>query len=209
MKKILKLLSVALLGVCCASCVKEIETPERGPQANPEKDVAGLYEGTWTIKYIIGTDSTTYTIPGTMNLTPDQAGTAYKGLLTSDAVVAEQPILDHNLTSAVNVAPINSAGRYLIYNSVVPNGFDKDITVTKLTDDQKAVVETVISVGGVITGYSLPSTNKTEADAFPDDASHMLTISFQYLYQCDIIRGRKPAKVDYTQDYSFVGYKKK
>lgn len=201
-------MSVALIGLSCASCVKDIEVPDRGPQANPEKDVAGVYEGTWTINYTVGTITTTFTIPGTMTLTPDQAGTAYKGVLTSEAVVEEQPVLDHKLVTAVNIAPLNSAGRYLVYNAVIPNGFDKDVLVTKL-NDKNVIEEVMISVGSEVTGYSLPAANKTEADVFPEEASHMLTISFQYLYQCDILRGKKPAKVDYVQDYTFVGYLKK
>ena len=201
-------MSVALLGVCCASCVEEIETPARGPQSNPEKEIAGVYEGTWTINYTIDTTTTTYEIPGTMSIASDQAGTAYKGMLTSDAVVEEQPVLEHKLTTAVNVAPLNTAGRYLVYNAVTPNGFDKDVLVTKL-NDQKVIEEVLTTVGSTVTGYALPAASKTEADAFPADASHMLTISFKYNYQMDVMRGKKLAHVDYVQDYTFVGYLKK
>ena len=201
-------MSVALLGVACASCVKDIDVPDRGPQTNPEKDVAGVYEGTWTINYIIGTNTTTFTIPGTMTLAPDQAGTAYKGVMTSEAVVEEQPVLDHKLTTAVNIAPLNSAGRYLVYNSVATNGFDKDILITKL-NDQNVIEEVMTTVGSTVTGYALPAASKTEADAFPDGASHMLTVSFTYNYQMAEINGRRPVKVDYVQDYTFVGYLKK
>ena len=208
MKKILKLLSVGLLGVAFASCVKDIDTPDRGPQTHPEKDVAGVYEGTWTIDYTVDTNTTTYSVPGTMTLVADQDGTAYKGVLTSEAVVAELPILDHKLSTAVNVAPLNSAGRYLVYNSVVPNGFDKDILITKL-NDKNVIEEAVASIGSVVTGYALPATNKTEADAFPDDAAYMLTIDFTYNYQCDELSGRRPKHVDYVQKYNFVGYLKK
>lgn len=208
MKKIFKLLSVLLLGVSCASCVKEIEVPDRGPQANPEKDVVGLYEGTWTINYIIDSKTTTYTIPGTMSIALDQAGTAYKGMLTSVAVVEEQPVLDHKLTTAVNVAPQNSAGRYLVYNAVVPNGFDKDILITKING--KVLEESMTTVGSVVTGYVLPASNKTEEDVFPAGSSHMLTISFRYDYQCEIFgKGNRAQKIDYVQDYTFVGYLKK
>ena len=201
-------MSVALIGVCCASCVEEIETPARGPQSNPEKEIAGVYEGTWTINYTIGTNTTTFTIPGTMTLATDQADTAYKGMLTSDAVVEEQPVLEHKLTTAVNVAPLNTAGRYLVYNAVTPNGFDKDVLVTKL-NDQNVIEEVLTTVGSTVTGYALPAANKTEADAFPEGASHMLTISFTYNYQMDVLNGRRPQKVDYVQDYTFVGYLKK
>lgn len=201
-------MSVALVGVCCASCVKDIDVPDRGPQANPEKDVVGVYEGTWTIDYTVGSNTTSYTIPGTMTLTPDEKGTAYKGLMTSEAVVAEQPLLDHKLTTAVNIAPLNSAGRYLVYNAVVPNGFDKDVLVTKF-NDKDVLEEVLISVGGTITGYSLPAVNKTEADAFPADATHMLSIGFSYYYQCEVKRGKGKAKIDYVQKYTFVGYLKK
>ena len=201
-------MSLALIGLSCASCVKDIETPARGPQANPEKDVAGVYEGTWTIDYTVGSNTTTYTIPGTMTIAPDQAGTAYKGVLTSEAVVEEQPVLDHKLSTAVNIAPLNSAGRYLVYNAVVPNGFDKDVLVTKF-NDQEVLEEVLISVGGTITGYSLPAANKTEDDAFPEGASHKLNIDFKYNYQCEIKRGKNKAKVDYEQKYNFVGYLKK
>ena len=200
-------MSTALIGVCCASCVENIDTPDRGPQSNPEKEIAGVYEGTWTINYTEGTATTTYEIPGTMILAPDQAGTAYKAMLTSDAVVENQPVLEHKLTTAVNVAPLNTAGRYLVYNSVVPNGFDKDIQITKL-NDQNVIEEAMTTVGSVVTGYALPAANKTEADAFPADASHMLTISFTYNYQYDKMNGRRPAKVDCVQDYTFVGYLK-
>lgn len=201
-------MSVALLGVACASCVQDIDVPERGPQANPEKDVAGVYEGTWTIDYTVGTTTTSYSIPGTLTLAADQAGTAYKGVLTSEAVVEEQPILDHKLTTAVNVAPINSAGRYLVYNAVVPNGFDKDILITKV-NDQNVIEEAMTTVGSVVTGYALPAANKTEADAFPEGAAYMLTTDFTYNYQCEILRGKKKQKVDYVQKYNFVGYLKK
>ncbi|MDE6741050.1 MAG: hypothetical protein K2J58_01825 [Muribaculaceae bacterium] len=206
MKKILKLMSVAFIGVCCASCVEDIKTPDRGPQTNPEKEIAGVYEGTWTINYTEGTTTTTYTIPGTMSLSSD--GTAYKGMLTSDAVVEEQPVLEHKLTTAVNVAPLNSAGRYLVYNAVTPNGFDKDILITKL-NDKNVIEEAMTTVGSVVTGYALPATNKTEADAFPEGAAYMLTIDFTYNYQCDELSGRRPKKVDYVQKYNFVGYLKK
>lgn len=201
-------MSVALIGICCASCVTDIDTPDRGPQTNPEKEIAGVYEGTWTINYTEGTTTTTYTIPGTMTLAADQSGTAYKGELTSNAVVEEQPLLDHKLTTAVNVAPLNSAGRYLVYNAVTPNGFDKDIPITKL-NDQNVIEEAMTTVGSVVTGYALPSTNKTEADAFPADAAYMLTISFTYNYQFDKMNGKRPQKVDCVQDYTFVGYLKK
>lgn len=208
MKKILKLLSVALIGVCCTSCVEEIDTPNRGPQANPEKEVAGVYEGTWTITFTDDTETSVYSIPGTMTLAPDQAGTAYKGMMTSYAVVEEQPLLDHQLTTAVNIAPINTAGRYLVYNSVVPNGFDKDITVPKLNEEGTAFEETLLSMGSVIIGYVLPSDRKTEADAFPAGADKMLTISFTYNYQYDGGTLKRPKKKDCVQDYTFVGYKK-
>lgn len=208
MKKILKLLSVAILGVCFASCVENIDTPDRGPQTHPEKEIAGVYEGTWTIDYTVGTTTTTYSIPGTMTLASDQDGTAYKGVLTSEAVVEEQPVLEHKLTTAVNVAPLNSAGRYLVYNAVTPNGFDKDILITKL-NDQNVIEEAMTSIGSVVTGYALPATNKTEADAFPADAAYMLSIDFTYNYQCDELSGRRPKKVDYVQKYNFVGYLKK
>lgn len=209
MKKIFKLLSVALIGLSFTSCVEEIDTPARGPQSNPEKDIAGEYVGTWTIDYTVGTSTTTFQIPGIMTLKPDAEGTAYKALLTSKAVVTEQPVLDHNLTSAVNVAPLNTAGRYLVYNSVETNGFDKDITITKL-NDQNVIVEQVASYGSQITGYVLPAASQSDDDAFTvADADYKLSIDFAYNYQCDILRGRRPAKVDYVQKYNFVGYLKK
>lgn len=201
-------MSVALLGLSCASCVTDIDTPDRGPQTNPEKDVAGVYEGTWTIDYTIGTETTTYSVPGTMTLTTDEAGTAYKGILTSEAVVADLPLLDHNLTTAVNVAPLNTAGRYLVYNSVVPNGFDKDIQITKL-NDQKVIEEVVQSFGSQVTGYVIPASRATEADAFPADAAAKLNVDFAYNYQCDVKKGNRYTKVDYVQKYNFVGYLKK
>ena len=43
----------------------------------------------------------------------------------------------------------------------------------------------------------------------PADASHMLTISFIYNCQMEVLRGKKKEKVDYVQDYTFVGYLKK
>ena len=37
----------------------------------------------------------------------------------------------------------------------------------------------------------------------------MLTISFIYNCQMEVLRGKKKEKVDYVQDYTFVGYLKK
>ncbi len=201
-------MSVALIGISCASCVKDIDTPDRGPQSNPEKEIAGVYEGEWTIDYTVGTKTTTYTIPGTMTLTTDEAGTAYKAILTSDAVVAEQPLLDHQLTTAVNVAPMNTAGRYLVYNSVSPNGFNKDILITKLTDED-VFVEMLVNYGSAITGYVIPNAYKSEGEDRPEDEVTQLTIDFVYNYQCDEGTVKRPKKVDYVQKYNFVGYLKK
>lgn len=201
-------MSVALIGFSCASCVKDIDTPDRGPQSNPEKEIAGVYEGTWTIDYTEGTKTTTFTIPGTMTLAADAAGTAYKAILTSEAVVADQPILDHKLSTAVNVAPINTAGRYLVYNSVTPNGFNKDIKITKL-NDENVFEEVMANYGSVVTGYVIPTAYKSEGDNFPEDAVSMLTIDFSYNYQCDGGTVKRPKKIDYVQKYNFVGYLKK
>lgn len=208
MKKIFKVLSVALVGFSFASCVEDIDTPNRGPQTNPEKEVAGQYVGTWTINYVIDSDTTSFAIPGTMDLNPNQAGTAYQGVMTSKAVVEAKPLLDHNLTTAVNISPLNTAGRYLVYNAVTPNGFDKDIVITKL-NDKNAIEEANTTVGSQITGYVIPESRKSEADAFPADAAYMLTVDFKYNYQCDIIVGKRPKKSDYVQVYHFVGYLKK
>lgn len=58
MKNKFKFLSVILLGFAATACVEDIETPDRGPQGNPETEVQGTYTGTWTLEY---TENTTVT----------------------------------------------------------------------------------------------------------------------------------------------------
>lgn len=203
MKSIFKILSVALIGLSFTACVEDIDTPSRGPVTNPEKEVAGTYTGTWTVDYTVDNQTTTYTVPGTMTLAAPTDGTSYRGFLTSNAVVPENNILDHKLTSAVNITPLTTATNYLVYNAVTPNGFSKDIAVTVL-NAQNQIENTVQSYTTTITGQVTPldaAGQPTKATA----TAYEMSIDFEYLYQCAELSGRRPKLVDYKQTYHFVG----
>lgn len=203
MKNIFKILSVALIGLSFTACVESIDTPSRGPVANPEKEVAGTYTGTWTVTYTVGTAKTEYNVPGSMTLAAPTDGTAFRGYLTSNAVVPENNILDHKLTCAVNITPLTTATNYLVYNAVVPNAFNKDIAVTIL-NDKNQIEDAVNSYTTTITGNVTPLDAAGQPTKGTATAME-LTVDFEYLYQCAELAGKRPKLVDYKQTYHFVG----
>lgn len=194
MKNIFKVLSIALLGLSFTACVEDIDTPARGEQGNPEKEVAGTYNGTWTVTYQEGENKTEYSVPGTITLSP-KGEQAYAAMLNVKCAVAERPSLDIDLTSATNVTPLTSASAYLLFNAVTPNGFTKTI-------------ETEANVKGdystTFTGQIVPRNG--EGDAVKVDPAYLdADLDFTYNYQKTVIVNRRPRKLDCKEIYHFDG----
>lgn len=195
MKNIFKVLSIALLGLSFTACVEDIDTPARGPQGNPEKEVTGTYNGTWTVTYTEGTAQTVYTTEGTLAVNPN-GDQAFSVMLNAKCNIAEKPSLDIDLTSVANVTPLTSASAYLVFNSVATNGFTKknvELQPGQFSD-----------LGTTFTGQITPRNG--EGDAVHTAPAYLQAVlDFTYSYQKQVKVNGRPKKLDCKEIYHFDG----
>lgn len=129
MKNIFKLLLTVALCAAFTACKDEVGIPDRGPAGNPEKEAAGVYEGTWTINHNMdnGAQLLDFDVPGTMTLA--DGGSAYVAevsVFCKDAALAAAD-LEIDMTSKANISK-NSSNGFYFYNTAdgnhgVANGF--------------------------------------------------------------------------------------
>lgn len=193
MKNIFKLLSFACVSLAFTACVEDIDTPDRGPQPNPEKEIAGVYQGTWTVSYKEATTTTEYSAQGDVVVTPKEY--AYAADVTAKVSFVENAGLNLDNTSAANISPLTNANSYQVYNSVTPNGFSK-----KLDNDG-----TILDLNTQFMGQIFPRDAQGELTK-TDSATLEFVLDFTYTYQKTIIVNRRPRKVDCEEKYHFVGY---
>lgn len=112
MKNIIRTLFLFLVCAGFASCDNSVGIPDRGPQGNPEKEIAGTYTGTWTRTLSGQTESTTST--GTITFSPTD-----KSYVTNVAVSC--PDLNINMNAVANV--VNYSEGFMYYNRENKNGF--------------------------------------------------------------------------------------
>ncbi len=127
MKKIFKLLLTVTLGVAFTACKDEVGLPDRGPALNPEKEAAGVYEGTWTVNHNVDNGATITDLEGAGTLTFADGGAAYVADVTA---FCDVPGIDFNMTSKANISK-NSSGGYYYYNTSDTNGFCSGEKVSK------------------------------------------------------------------------------
>lgn len=198
MKNIFKLLSLACLSVAFTACVEDIDTPDRGPQSNPEKEIAGTYDGTWTLTYKEGTESGEYEAQGTVDVTPTEF--AYAANIAINADFPQAPKYSLEKTSAANISPLTNATTFQVYNSVTPNGFTKEVD----SNDEKGN-PVVLSVNTQFTGNIYPLDADGELTK-GEPKSLKFVLEFKYEYIKIIMNGRRPKKLDCNETYRFVGY---
>lgn len=211
MKNKFKFLSVILLSFAATACVEDIETPDRGPQGNPEKEIQGTYNGVWTLEYTENTTVTNYQCDGTLIVSPKD-GQAYAAYLSIDASFSDNVGMSIDLSSAANISPLTNAGSYQMYNSVTPNGFTK---VAKEIDG----TELLVDVKNVETGETEKKPLEISAtfmgQVYPVDAQgeHVTSnpvafegvLEFTYTYQKTILVNNRPRKIDCKEVYRFDG----
>lgn len=112
MKNIVKSLFLILVCVGFASCNEEVGYIDPGPQGNPEKEIAGTYNGTWT--RTLQSTGAEETATGTITFTPSD-----KAFITN--VHVSCPELKVDMESAANV--VNYSDGYMYYNQDSKNGF--------------------------------------------------------------------------------------
>lgn len=114
MKKILYIiLGLALIGGSFTSCSDDDNDGSVSIPANPAKDIAGTYSGTWT--RVAVKDSATVTGSGTVTLTDS---TAYIGHVS---VAACSEVGLSEMSSVTNVQ-WNASNTYRFFNYVTSNG---------------------------------------------------------------------------------------
>lgn len=211
MKNKFKFLSVILLGFAATACVEDIETPDRGPQGNPETEVQGTYTGTWTLEYTENTTVTTYTCDGTMKLAP-KGEQAYAGIMTVDATFDNNAAMSISLSSAANISPLTNAGSYQIYNSVTPNGLTKnaknldgtEIMVDKTNPETGETKQVNLEINATFMGQIFP-VNASGELVKSDPAALESVLDFTYTYQKTVMVNNRPRKLDCKEVYHFEG----
>lgn len=201
MKNIFKVLSIALLGFSFTACVGDIDTPDRGQQGNPEKEVAGTYNGTWTLTYTENGKVTEYTCDGTATIAP-KGDQAYAGTVSVKAEFANNVGMSLETSSAVNISPLTNANSYQFYNSVTPNGFTKVGKEVNGTPLQQGGADLKLST--TLMGQIFP--RNAEGELVKEGAAYMqMTFDFTYQYQKQIKVNNRPRNVDCKEVYKFVG----
>ncbi len=211
MKNKFKFLSVILLGFAATACVEDIETPERGPQGNPEKEIQGTYTGMWTLEYTEGTNITTYQSNGTLKVEPKDEQ-AYAAYISVDAPFTDQPGKSIAFTSAANISPLTNAGSYQMYNSVTPNGFTKIakdldgtvVTIERQNTETEETEQVPLEVSATFMGQIFPVNAQGEHVTTNPSAFEGI-LDFTYTYQKTVIVNRRPRKIDCKEVYHFEG----
>lgn len=179
MKKIFQLLLTVALCAAFTACKDEVGIPDRGPAGNPEKEAAGVYEGTWTINVNEDNGATIKDITGLGTLTLADGGSAYVADVTAfcDAADLQAAGIAFDMTSKANISK-NSSNGFYFYNTAdgtagATNGFCHGDKVSKF-------------YGSV-------------------DADGVAKIHFQYIYVTEDDWG---FPIDIVETYDFVGNKK-
>lgn len=118
---------MASLVLTLSSCRDEAEIPDHGAAANPEKEVAGTYVGTWT-KSTVGSTADPEVVNGSVVLTA-----------TNEAYIVNVKIESENdalgFTNTTNFTADNSnanvvkkSAEYVIYNTLATNGLGTSFT---------------------------------------------------------------------------------
>lgn len=122
MNKIIKcLFLMATLVFTMSSCRDEAEIPGHGKPGNPEKEVAGVYVGTWT-KVQRNATTDPVSAPGSLTFTPTD-----EAYITVVKLAGESS--DFDFTNKTNFASdesranvVNQSAQYVFYNVLTTNG---------------------------------------------------------------------------------------
>ena len=123
MKKIFKLLAIALVAVGFTACSDDQEIPDRGQDPAIHAKVDGTYNGTWTLAVTIGTaKEVVYETPGSLTFskhaTEGEHATALHVSLPTVTLGANEYGLDVN--TAANIS-MKSNGEVYFYNTLGTN----------------------------------------------------------------------------------------
>lgn len=210
MKKIFRFLSVMLITGAFTACVDDIETPDRGQQSNPEKEIQGTYSGVWTVTYVENGVETVYTANGTLSVAP-KGEQAYAGIISAKANFTDAVGFNLDLASPVNISPLTNAGSFQVYNSVTPNGFTKEqknidgtVVEVEVTKEDGSKVMEPVELSTTLMGQVYPL-NAAGERVKADPSAFEVVFDFTYTYQKEIIVNRRPRKVDCKEIYNFNG----
>ena len=136
MKNIIKTFMLLLVFAGMASCSEDVGYIDPGPQGNPEKEVAGTYNGTWT--ETLQSTGEQKTAAGYITLTPSD-----KAFIAD--VQVSCPDLKVDMQSAANV--VNNSLGYTYYNQESKNGFGTAFVGEVKGDDATIKFTKTIKVG--------------------------------------------------------------